>query len=115
MKTDAELALINNLESSNLISSLIEQVKKDARLSGLDFKCLTSISAEELVKVVYKFLLDLIINDFGAYLNFLYRVDISEKDLKSIDQIQPHEIAKEVTILLLKREWQKVYLKSKNQ
>ena len=115
MKSEAEIALINKLESLNLISSLIQQIKKDAQLSGLDFQCSANISAKELVNVVYEFLLNLIINDFGAYLNFLYRVDISEKDLKSIHQIQPKEIAKEVTILLLKREWQKVYLRSKNQ
>ncbi|WKK65787.1 hypothetical protein [Lutimonas zeaxanthinifaciens] len=113
MKTNAEIALMNKLESMNLMEPLVQQIQKDARLSGLDFDCLPNISTAELVKIVYKFLLNLIVNDFGAYLNFLYRVDLSEKDLKSIDQIQPEEIAKEVTILLLHREWQKVYLRSK--
>ena len=114
MKTN-EIELIKELESLNLIPSLIQQIKKDAQLSGLDFQCAHDSSAKELILIVYEFLLNLIVNDFGSYLNFLYRVDLSEKDLKSIHQIQPKEIAKEVTILLLKREWQKVYLRSKNQ
>lgn len=115
MKTNAEIALINQLESNKLIQPLVQQIKKDAHLSGLDFHCLSDISAQELIKTVYDFLLHLIINDFGAYLNFLYRVDLSEKDLKSIHPIKQEEIAKEVTILLLKREWQKVYFRSKIQ
>lgn len=115
MKTNAEISLINQLESGKLIQPMVEQIKKDARLSGLDFDCSTDISATELFQTVYTFLLHLIINDFGGYLNFLYRADLSEKDLKSIPQVQPKEIAKEVTILLLKREWQKVYFRSKIQ
>ena len=113
MKARDELVLINKLESSNLIKPLVEQIKKDAHLSGLDFHCSTEISAALLIKTVYDFLLNLIVNDFGAYLNFLYRVDLSEKELKSIDHIEPKDICREVTYLLLKREWQKVYFKSR--
>ena len=46
MKTN-EIELIKELESLNLIPSLILQLKKDAQLSGLDFQCAPNSSAKE--------------------------------------------------------------------
>lgn len=109
------LILIKEIESRQLLGKLIEQLKKDALLSGVDFTCEESILPEQLLQKVYDLLLNLMINDFRTYLNLLYRVDLSEASLKSIDETDPERIAQIVTLLLLKREWQKVFFKNRIQ
>ena len=115
MKANAEIALLEEIESQNLLKNLIQQIRKDADLAGATFKCDTDISAKQLIQKIYNFLLELMKNDFGTYLNFLYRVDLSEKTLHSIPETDPNLITKQVTIMVLKREWQKVWFRNKNQ
>lgn len=115
MEADHALLLIKKIESQNLLPNVIEQINKDARLSGLEMCIDPKLSSEELVTQVYQFLLDLITNDFGAYLNLLYRIDVSEKSLQSVSETEPASIVRYVTFMVLQREWQKVVLKNKIQ
>ena len=50
---------------------------------------------------------------FTDYLNVLYIVDVSEKSIKEIQAIDPIEIADQVSFLILKREYQKVWFRNK--
>jgi len=115
MESGEELILLKQIESHDLLGNLIQQITKDADLAGTIFACDKDISAKELVHRMYVFLFQLISTDFGTYLNFLYRVDIPERAIKSITEIEPELIAKEVTIMVLQREWQKVWFRNKNQ
>ena len=115
MGSSEEVLLLKQIESHDLLGNLIQQINKDADLAGVSFICDKSISAKELVPKIYAFLFQLITTDFGAYLNFLYRVDIPERVLKSIPEIEPELIAKKVTFMVLQREWQKVWFRNKNQ
>lgn len=114
MATEESLALIRQIESKQSIRELIKQIKKDAILSGIDFDLEEGLSSEKLILYIYDLLYNLLINDFGSYLNFLYRVDISEHTLKSIDETDPKKIAEIVTLLLLQREWKKIYFRNRN-
>ncbi len=109
------MALLNQIESHDLLGNLIQQICKDADLAGAMFTCDMDVSAKELVQKMYIFLLQLITTDFGTYLNFLYRVDIPERAIKSITEIEPELIVKKVTLMVLQREWQKVSIRNKNQ
>ena len=115
MNADAEIALLEEIESYDLLEKLIQQIHKDADLAGAVFVCDGAISAKELILNIYDFLMKLMTTDFGTYLNFLYRVDLSEKVLKSITDTEPNLIAKQVTLMVLKREWQKVWFRNKTQ
>lgn len=115
MKGDAEIALLKEIESLNLLDNLIQQIQKDADLSGAIFDCDKDVTAKEFILKIYDFLLELMTTDFGTYLNFLYRVDLSETTLQSITDTEPNLIAKQVTYMVLKREWKKVWFKSKTQ
>ena len=115
MESSEEVVLLKQIESHDLLGNLIQQIHKDADLAGVSFICDKGISAKELVSKIYAFLFQLITNDFGAYLNFLYRVDIPERALKSITEIEPELIVKKVTLMVLQREWQKVWFRNKNQ
>jgi len=110
-----ELILRRQIESDDLLEKLIVQLHKDADLSGVSFQGNHMVSAEQLVQHVYAWLLNLITNDFGSYMNFLYRVDIPEYDVRSIGETEPHRIAQKVTIMVLQRELKKVVLRNKNQ
>lgn len=115
LKFNESLALVEKIESRHLLGKLIQQLNKDAALSGIDFMCAESLSAKELLNEIYHLLLHLMTNDFGSYLNFLYRVDISEQTIKSIVDTDPEKIAQVITLMVLKREWQKVFFRNKNQ
>ena len=115
MVPSEEIVLIKQIESHDLLENLIEQITKDADLAGAMFVCDKDISVKELVSKMYVFLFELMTADFGTYLNFLYRADVSEKTLKSITETEPKLIAKHVTLLVLKREWQKVWFRNKTQ
>ena len=47
------------------------------------------------------------------YLNLLYIVDVSEKQVKALDGNDTLKLAEDVSFLILRREWQKVWYKSK--
>ena len=109
------IQLIDEINSQQLLRELVEQLNKDTDLSGVEVKFNSTITAEKLVKQLYNVLVDLMNNDFRTYLNFLYRIDLSEQKLKSIPETEPKQIAKIVTLLVLKREWQKVAFRNKSQ
>ena len=109
------IQLIDEIKSQQLLHELVVQLNKDADLSGLEVNFSSSSTPEKLVKQLYNVLVDLMTNDFRAYLNFLYRIDLSEQKLKSIPETEPKQIAEIVTFLVLKREWQKVAFRNKSQ
>ena len=109
------IQLIDQIKSPELVQDLIVQLNKDANLSGLDVHFATSSTSEKLVKELNDVLVNLMTDDFRNYLNFLYRIDLSEQNVKSIQETEPKQIAKIVTLLVLKREWQKVAFRNKSQ
>ncbi len=115
METNSVLALLEQIESQELLTSVIEQLNKDANLSGLETRIDSMLTSKELAIHVYNLLFQLITSDFGSYLNFLYRIDISEKALRSIKDTEQTQIVKQVTLLVLQREWQKVSLRNRIQ
>jgi len=50
---------------------------------------------------------------FNDYLNLLYIVDVSEEKIKQLDGSDAIQLSEQVTFLILKREWQKVWFKNK--
>jgi len=109
------LLLVQEIENKHLLVELIRQLNKDLILAGLRFQLAEGTKAKEVVSDLRSTLLGLITHNFGDYLNLLYRVDVSEKKLKSLKEIDPDKIATKVTQMVLEREWQKVWFKNKNR
>lgn len=100
-------------EKEKLYKQLIEQLKKDFLLARTPIEIEDSITPILLKKCVQDKIIRLIQEKFTDYLNLLYIIDVSEwkiKNLKGDDIIQ---LSEEVTFLILKREWQKVWYKNK--
>lgn len=111
-----ELILLSNqIQGEDLLKKLVQQINKDANLSGIDFNLNESYTLTSIANELNELITDLIKNDFGSYLNFLYRIDISETDLINIQEIELTDLSKKVTILILKKEWQKVWFKNKSR
>ena len=53
----------------------------------------------------------LIQNKFNEYLNLLYIIDVSEDQIKKLDGFDRIQLAEQVSFLILKREWQKVWFR----
>lgn len=113
MQNKKAIQLIDQIKSEELLHELIMQLNKDADLTGLDVHFDISSTPKNLLKELYDILLNLMTQDFQSYLNFLYRIDVSEKSLRSMPETDPKQIAATVTLMVLKREWQKVSFRNK--
>ena len=76
---------------------------------GFDEQVLPSSLKLLLQETVYK----LIHEKFADYLNLLYIIDVSEEKIKELDGSDTLQLSEDVTFLILKREWQKVWFRNK--
>lgn len=106
-----ELFLI--AQNENLYFKLIEQVNKDFALSNESLDIPTSIFPFEFKNLVQEKIYRLIQYKFAEYLNLLYIIDVPEEQIKKLDGSDLVELSEQVTFLVLKREWQKVWFRNK--
>jgi len=104
--------LLADAETENLYLSLIEQINKDFNLAneGIDFPL--SISPQELKIQLHEKIYRMIQYKFAEYLNLLYIIDVSEIEIKKLDGSDLVILAEQVSFLVLKREWQKVWFRN---
>lgn len=105
--------LLSEAKKETLYQKLIEQINKDFNLAneGIDFPM--SISPDELKIQLHEKTYRLIQYKFAEYLNLLYIIDVSEDEVKKMDGSDLVILAEQVSFLILKREWQKVWFKNK--
>ena len=105
--------LLSEAENESLYLKLIEQINKDFNLAneGIDFPM--SISPNELKIQLHEKIYRLIQYKFAEYLNLLYIIDVSEEEIKKLDGSDLIMLAEQVSFLVLKREWQKVWFRNK--
>lgn len=105
--------LLSEAQKEQLYTNLVEQVNKDFTLANesLDFD--SSVTPINLKLGVQDKVYSLIQHKFAEYLNLLYIIDVSEKEIKSLNGSDLAELAEQVTFLILKREWQKVWFRNR--
>jgi len=111
LQASSSIELLNKIEQESLYSKLIQQLNKDFQLANLDENVPIEILPNELAATLSTILLKLISNRYDDYLNFLYRIDVSEKELLKIQGKELPAIIDQVTFVVLKRECQKVWLR----
>jgi len=104
--------LLTQASVENLYLKLVEQINKDFNLAneGIDFPM--SIAPEELKIQLHEKIYRLIQYKFAEYLNPLYIIDVPENEIKQLDGSDIVELAGQVSFLILKREWQKVWFRN---
>ncbi|WP_298365689.1 hypothetical protein [uncultured Lutibacter sp.] len=105
------IELIGVLESENLVVNLIQQLNKDFELANIDIQFNLELSTEKLFDHLNEVILSLLKYKYDDYLNLVYRIDVSEKELAKVGQEKFEVIVHQLVFLILKREYQKVWLR----
>ena len=105
--------LLSEASEENLYPKLLEQLNKDFNLANEPVDFPASTSPEELKIQLHEKIYRLINQRFAEYLNLLYIIDVPENQIKQLDGSDLVELSKEVSFLILKREWQKVWFRNK--
>ncbi|AZJ34850.1 hypothetical protein [Tenacibaculum singaporense] len=104
--------LLTNVASQKLYKQLIVQLNKDFSLTGIDLDFSANNTPSELKEKLQKSVKELILHDFNSYTNLLYRIDVSEKDSQITESNDIDRYTENVTFLILKRTWKKVWFKN---
>lgn len=105
--------LLQNALKEQLYGKLVVQLEKDFGLANVPIDFSLDVSPIDLKTILHEKVYFLILEKFTDYLNLLYIVDVPEKALKEIRVTDVVEVAEQVSFLILKREWQKVWFKTK--
>jgi len=113
LKNKIPIEFLSTISNQDLYIKLIEQLNKDFQMAGIDVSFSEKSQPIELIGSIQKTIVNLMSHQFTDYLNLLYRIDIPEQDLKNTTTIDIETLSKQVAFLILKREWQKVYIRNK--
>jgi hypothetical protein len=105
--------LLSEAQKEQLYIKLVEQVNKDFALANEPVEFAVEISPINLKVGLHDKIYRLIQEKFAEYLNLLYIIDVPEKEIKALNGADIFELAEQVTFLVLKREWQKVWFRNK--
>ncbi|GAB1857002.1 hypothetical protein MHTCC0001_18380 [Flavobacteriaceae bacterium MHTCC 0001] len=103
--------LIEEANAANLYKKLIHQINKDFLLANIDLDFSEDILPTSLKLILHETVYKLIQEKFSEYLNLLYIIDVPEKDVKNLEGNDVFKLSEDVSFLILKREWQKVWFK----
>ena len=92
---------------------LIQQLNKDLALANIDLDFDDEVLPTSLKLILQETIYKLIQEKFTDYLNLLYIIDVSEEKVKQLDGSDTLQMSENVTFLVLKREWQKVWFRNK--
>ena len=106
-------ALVEEANKLELYSKLILQLNKDLALANINLEFSSDVLPTSLKLLLHEKVYQLIQEKFMDYLNLLYIVDVSEEKIKQLDGNDTIQLSENVTFLILKREWQKVYYRKK--
>jgi len=104
--------LLSEAEKQNLYSKLIEQINKDFNFANEAVDFPQSTTPQELKVQLHEKIYRLIQYKFAEYLNLLYIIDVHEETVKQLDGTDLVELSEQVSFLILKREWMKVWFRN---
>ncbi len=103
--------LIEEASHLNLYNKLIQQLNKDFLYANIDLDFDEDILPTSLKILLQDTVYKLIQEKFIDYLNLLYIIDVPEDQIKALDGNDTLQLSEDVTFLILKREWQKVWFR----
>lgn len=105
-------ALITEANRRNLYQKLVQQLNKDLLFANINLEFDDQVPPTSLKLILHEAIFKLIQEKFTDYLNLLYIIDVSEEKIKQLDGSDVLLLSENVTFLILKREWQKVYYRN---
>ncbi len=105
--------LINDANQLNLYKNLVLQLNKDFLLANVNLDFHEDILPTSLKLILHETVYKLIQEKFADYLNLLYIIDVPENKVKALNGEDIVQLSEDVSFLILKREWQKVWFRNK--
>lgn len=105
--------LIETATQLDLYKKLVVQLNKDFLLANINLDFHEDILPSSLKLMLHETIFELIQHKFTDYLNLLYIIDVPEREIKQLDGHDTLQLAEDVSFLILKREWQKVWYRNK--
>lgn len=105
--------LIENANQLSLYQKLVLQLNKDFLLANINLDFHEDVLPSSLKLLLHETVYKLIQEKFTDYLNLLYIIDVSEKEVKALNGEDILKLSEDVSFLILKREWQKVWFRNK--
>lgn len=105
--------LIDEANKLDLYKKLVVQLNKDFQLANINLDFHEDILPSSLKLLLHETIYKLIQEKFIDYLNLLYIIDVPEKQVKALDGEDILKLSEDVSFLILKREWQKVWFRNK--
>jgi hypothetical protein len=108
------LSQLTDTKEKEILPNIIMQINKDLQLSGNQYEIDEKCTAQQLVADLGNIIQKLLQTDFSGLLNLFYRMDIPESLLLKMMNETPDDLTQNLTLLVLKKEWMKVWLRNKN-
>src|SRR5690554_4291038 len=105
--------LLSKAQKESLYVKLIEQLEKDFTLANQLIELNVEMSPFKLKMVLHNKIYELIQYRFSDYLSLLYIVDVPEQQIKALTEVDLVELSEQISFLILKREWQKVWFRNR--
>lgn len=105
--------LIEEANQLDLYKKLVLQLNKDFLLANINLDFHVDVLPSSLKFLLHETVYKLIQEKFTDYLNLLYIIDVPEKQVKALDGEDTLKLSEDVSFLILKREWQKVWFRNK--
>lgn len=105
-------SLLQYAASCQLYSKLVKQINKDFFSAQAPLELPLHIAPNALCEHLREKIYYLLLERFSDFLQLMYIVDIPESAYREIHSKDVVEIAEQIGFLVLKREWQKVWLKT---
>ena len=105
-------ALIQEAKQLDLYKKLVAQLNKDFLLANIDLDFHKDILPKHLKLLLQERVYKLIQEKFADYLNLLYIIDVPEEQIKALNGEDMLKLSEDITFLILRREWQKVWYRA---
>jgi len=107
--------LVEEARELDLYKKLVVQLNKDFLYANIDLEFDEEILPTSLKLLLLERVYKLIQDKFSEYLNLLYIIDVPEDKVRQLDGSDILKLSEQVTFLILKREWQKVWFRNKHK
>ena len=105
-------SLLQYAANCQLYSKLVRQINKDFHAAQASLEMPAHIDPDDLCDSLREKIYFLLLERFSDFLQLMYIVDIPETVYRKMQSKDVVEIAEQIGFLVLKREWQKVWLKT---
>lgn len=96
-----------------LFDKLMHQIEKDFVLVNIPLGISDRLNPIEFIALIKEKVYYLMMERFAEYLNLMYIIDIPETEFKNLEITDAVDVSDQVTFLILKREYKKVWYRNK--